>query len=177
MIYVISLGDSAMVKIGHGENPKNRVTQLQIGSPTPLILQWTHEGGDDLESHLHATFTEYRVRGEWFDLTPIGDVSAAVTAVRKAVEAIGPEMLKAARFRGEGITHPGQPPVQPVRRPLAPVHEQYTAEQVTSWDERFPSSAAQNVRQTADDRDVRLGCIRAWRGQCHRPTGTTCGCL
>jgi hypothetical protein len=58
---------------------------MQTGLPTVLSLLWTCLGGRDLERALHERFAPHRVRGEWFDLTPIGD---PVEVVRAAVAEI-----------------------------------------------------------------------------------------
>ncbi|MGP3737941.1 GIY-YIG nuclease family protein (plasmid) [Streptomyces sp. GDS52] len=203
MIYVISLDDSQVVKIGRGSDPEKRVAQLQIGSPAPLILQWVHEGGEELENHLHAVFQEYRLRGEWFDLTPLG---GAVAAVREAVEAAdGAQLQKPRRFRGPKVVHPAASAstMQPAPT-VTPLEEGQTWEErftpfrfeegktweelfppvspTVTWDERFPpgrSTAAaegEPLRRTAEGEPVRPGCIRAWQGRCRRPAGTTCDC-
>lgn len=179
MIYVISLDDSQIVKIGHGKDPRKRVEQLQIGSPKPLILQWVHEGDDKLENHLHAVFKEYRIRGEWFDLTPLGD---AVTAVREAVESVAGEQLqKPDRFRGPSVVHPVDTARTDQPAPVsAPSDEQEWArrfpplrsEWLRTWHERFPPVPS----ATASDREPRPGCIRSWKGECLKPAGMTCNC-
>lgn len=175
MIYVISQGESAIVKIGHGGNPKKRVTELQTGSPIPLVLQWTHEGDENLEGHLHAVFKEYRIRGEWFDLTPLGD---AVSAVQEAVgAAFGTEMLKPARFRGPKIFHPAVPAAKkPAARQVSvAVPVAVPPVSTRDWDSRFPP-LRQSVVRCGAGQDARPGCIRGWQGRCHRPAETTCGC-
>jgi hypothetical protein len=170
MIYVISLNDSHIVKIGHGGNPKKRVMELQIGSPTPLLLQWVHEGDEDLENHLHAVFREYRIRGEWFDLTPLGD---AVAAVQKAVAEAGElARVKPARFRGPAVVHPVTMAAEAPRR--SKPGTSFTSE--PSWERRFGAPQRSISSRANDARSTKPGCIRAWQGQCQRPAGTTCDC-
>lgn len=152
MIYVVSQGESAIVKIGRGGNPKKRVAELQTGSPAPLLLLWTCDGDEKLESHLHAVFGEYRVRGEWFDLTPLGD---AVAAVQSAVAEAPASLLKAPRFRGPAVVHPADK----------------AAARLLSWEERFPPPRLPTVRPAP-----KLGCIRAWKGECLRPADMLCDC-
>lgn len=86
--YLIGAEGSPLVKIGYATNPKKRLASLQTGQPMQLTLLWSHPV--DHEAALHERFAEYRVRGEWFDLTPLGD---PVAAVQSAVEAL--EMQKA----------------------------------------------------------------------------------
>ena len=94
MIYVIGTPGSAIVKIGHAASPDERLRTLQTGNPALLAVLWSHEGDSELEGHLHATFADYRVRGEWFDL---GHVPDAVEAVREAVSSSGSDLLPRPR--------------------------------------------------------------------------------
>lgn len=48
-----------------------------------LFLLWSCEG--DYEADLHVHFDAYHHRGEWFDLTPLGD---PIEVVKAAVEEI-----------------------------------------------------------------------------------------
>jgi hypothetical protein len=80
--YVIGAEGSPLVKIGFTSGtPKGRMSSLQTGIPMRLTLLWSTEG--DYERDLHIRFNEYRVIGEWFDLTPLGDPA---TVVISAVE-------------------------------------------------------------------------------------------
>lgn len=171
MIYVISLDDTQIVKIGYGGNPRKRVVELQTGNPVPLILRWVDEGDVELENHLHAVFKDYRIRGEWFDLTPLGD---AVAAVQGAVAQVaGQGLLKAARFRGPAVVHPAveaEPEDTQTPPPLAP-----SFQRALPWEERFPPSARTTVSHDTEQ-PPRTGCIRAWKGACLRPAGMVCNC-
>lgn len=84
-VYVIGMEGSPLVKIGHSNDPKGRLATLQTGLPATLTMLWHCEGGGSLERHLHREFKAQRVRGEWFDLTPLGDPAAVV---REAVQAV-----------------------------------------------------------------------------------------
>lgn len=80
--YLVGAEGSPLVKIGYtGGDPKKRLASLQTGQPMTLSLLWSV--GGDYEDALHQRFADYRVRGEWFDLTPLGD---PVAVVREAVE-------------------------------------------------------------------------------------------
>lgn len=82
--YVIGIEGSPLVKIGYTSvKPHERRGALQTGLPFELTLLWSIPG--DFESQLHDMFEEYRVRGEWFDLTSLGD---PVQVVRSAVAEI-----------------------------------------------------------------------------------------
>lgn len=104
MIYVIGPEESTIVKIGHTTGqPSFRLGNLQIGNPEQLVVRWACEGDQVLEKHLHAVFGDYWVRGEWFDLAPLGDpVQAVKDEARKAHKRLagGAELLAPARFRG-----------------------------------------------------------------------------
>lgn len=85
--YVIGIEGSPLVKIGYTSvTPHERRGALQTGLPFELTLLWSAPG--DFETQLHDMFEEYRVRGEWFDLTPLGDpvqvVRSAVAEIRMA---------------------------------------------------------------------------------------------
>lgn len=103
MIYVIAPAESTVVKIGHTINrPSERLGMLQTGNPTRLVVRWSAEGDKALESHLHAVFKDYRVRGEWFELASFGDpVQAVQDEVRKAADrqAAGGKLLVGDLFR------------------------------------------------------------------------------
>lgn len=83
--YMIGAEGSNLVKIGWAKEPKNRVSYLQIGSPLLLALLWSDEG--PYEGPLHQRFKDYRVRGEWFDLTSLGDPVEVVTAAVEEIKA------------------------------------------------------------------------------------------
>ena len=69
-VYVVK-HEHGYVKIGEAQNPTNRLSSLQIGSPYRLSLFTVIEiGGDSpaVESTLHEIYRRHRIRGEWFDL-------------------------------------------------------------------------------------------------------------
>lgn len=163
MIYVIGTPGAAVVKIGLTNAPlTERLSALQIGNPLPLAVLWNVEGDRALEDHLHATFHEYRIRGEWFDLEPLGD---AVAAVQKAVsEADTAAMLKAPHFRARPVVPPSvtSPPAR-----LLPVY--------SVWEQRFPAPRKPVEMTPSCDYTPKPQCERNWQGKCRRPAGTT-GC-
>ena len=57
-----------LYKIGFSNNPKPRETTLQSEKPSiKMVKIWNK----NIERKLHKLYSEYRVRGEWFNLTPI----------------------------------------------------------------------------------------------------------
>lgn len=169
MIYVIAPETSCVVKIGYTSNkPAGRIGTLQTGNPERLVVRWATEGEESLERHLHAVFKDYRVRGEWFDLSPLGD---PVQAVRDEVDkarhllAKGEGLLVGERFRDTSlradwdgfdeapdgvIWDPEVPPQMrrgsaifiPLSNPAQSWDERFPpVQRPQSWDERFPPPA------------------------------------
>jgi hypothetical protein len=95
--YLMGIEGSRLTKIGKAKHPKSRLEQLQTGQPATLSLLWTCSGF--YEGKLHRRFRGYRVRGEWFDLTPLGDPVEVVKAAVKEIEA-----AEAAKKRAGGDT-------------------------------------------------------------------------
>ncbi|MEW2402162.1 GIY-YIG nuclease family protein [Streptomyces sp. NPDC046862] len=80
--YLVGAEGSPLVKIGYTSGtPLKRLASLQTGQPMTLSLLWSVPV--DIEDDLHERFASYRVRGEWFDLTPLGD---AVEVVQSAAQ-------------------------------------------------------------------------------------------
>ncbi|CUW33334.1 GIY-YIG nuclease family protein [Streptomyces reticuli] len=120
-VYVVGSPGSPTVKIGFSTDPQKRLWSLQVGSPVPLVLLATFEGGRDLESALHRYFASRWKHGEWFEL---GD--AAVEKVRAAV-ALGIDRLQTSRaICSQSLT---------TGRLRAPI-----------WDDRFPTLVGQHAR-------------------------------
>lgn len=154
MIYIIAPEGSNTVKIGYtaGE-PARRVAGLQTGNPARLVLRWSGDGDQLLERHLHVVFNDYRVQGEWFDLSSFGD----------PVQAVKDEIHKAREFQSSGRTLlAGQPYRYPVLQSAQASHENGvtvvacdsdvppelirhgvfapSGESFSSFDDRFPPS-------------------------------------
>ncbi|MCY0930895.1 GIY-YIG nuclease family protein [Streptomyces sp. H27-H1] len=83
--YLVGVEGSPQTKIGRTTGAlKSRVSQLQTSHHARLLPLLDVEG--DYERALHERFAHYRVRGEWFDLTPLGD---PVTVVIAALAELG----------------------------------------------------------------------------------------
>lgn len=79
VIYFVQGSD--LIKIGRTYNLDDRLTKLQCGSPVPLTLLGTVEGGKRTESHLHELFHSLRHHGEWFRIEkPLLDYIKAATS-------------------------------------------------------------------------------------------------
>lgn len=81
-VYLVGSPLVTPVKIGTSRNPAQRLSDLQIGSPVPLLLLWRTPGTRELERMLHDYFVHYRTHGEWFDfgtLNPIAAVAGALS--------------------------------------------------------------------------------------------------
>ncbi|MFF5473368.1 GIY-YIG nuclease family protein [Streptomyces achromogenes] len=84
--YLIGMEGSSSVKIGYtSTNPRKRLAGLQTGQPMLLSLLWSCPG--NYEADLHARFSSYHQRGEWFDLSPLGDSVEVVKAAVAEMEA------------------------------------------------------------------------------------------
>lgn len=65
--FVLAEGTSPpLVKIGFARDLKKRVESLSTGCPHPLKVVGYVPGPIALEKELHARFSKFRVRGEWF---------------------------------------------------------------------------------------------------------------
>ena len=73
-LYIIQSDKTGDIKIGRSKNPKQRLKQLQTGSPHKLKLLLIVENRGDLEKNLHQRLRQYRNRrnGEWFDFDCTG---------------------------------------------------------------------------------------------------------
>jgi hypothetical protein len=83
--YLVAADGTHLVKIGIAKDPMRRLKELQTGQPMELHLLWSVAG--NYESDLHVHFGAYRVRGEWFDLTSLGDPIDVVKAAVGEIEA------------------------------------------------------------------------------------------
>jgi uncharacterized C2H2 Zn-finger protein len=70
-VYFINMENTTKFKIGYTKKePKKRMSNLQIGCPSKLVL-FKFIICDDpykLEQYLHECFAENNIRGEWYDM-------------------------------------------------------------------------------------------------------------
>lgn len=68
-VYFIRDAERPEVKIGYSYSPTTRMKALQCGHPRPLQLLGTIYGYRAEEAALHRKFKQYRLHGEWFQLS------------------------------------------------------------------------------------------------------------
>lgn len=81
----IAASDCGLYKIGMTTGkPKKRVSSLNTSSPTEITLEHSVfcEDCSQLESRLHDAFDEFRVKGEWFELSQ-GNLGRAIVFMDK----------------------------------------------------------------------------------------------
>ena len=92
------------IKIGlsHG-SPKNRMAQLQTGSPVELNLLHFFKAERKVESELHARFMHIHERGEWFreteellDFISVLKQNGKIPMIQKEFDHILSELMKSA---------------------------------------------------------------------------------
>jgi hypothetical protein len=69
-IYFVTARELNRVKIGWSDNPARRFSKMQSDSPVALTFERQMDGGVQEEFELHGRFTEHRLAGEWFSLSP-----------------------------------------------------------------------------------------------------------
>ena len=80
MIYFIHDAPSRAIKIGHGWNPRSRLSTFQISTPNKLVLLGTIPGTKRIEEKVHELVCKHCapepgetyarplwIQGEWFD--------------------------------------------------------------------------------------------------------------
>ena len=71
-IYLIE-SDQGHVKIGYSQDPESRLSQLQTAHSKPLVLKYTREidqaATATMERIIHEQLKQYRMSGEWFDIS------------------------------------------------------------------------------------------------------------
>lgn len=87
LLYVIG-PECGPWKIGISDNPRGRLTELQVGSPIPLRIH--HEmlvhDAHGIEKAVHAELEQSRLHGEWFSC-PLSDVIGVIRWVMKNLPA------------------------------------------------------------------------------------------
>lgn len=87
-VYFITAREAGTVKIGNSLEPHGRLRELQTSCPHKLKLEAMIPGAFAEEGDLHWRFSEARIQGEWFALTPeIEELIASNPAKPKPVTA------------------------------------------------------------------------------------------
>jgi hypothetical protein len=67
-IYFITDYDYKYVKIGKSDHPRDRLKELQTGSPIRLQVSYIFRNvGPMIEYQLHRLFSKYNIHNEWFN--------------------------------------------------------------------------------------------------------------
>lgn len=69
-IYFILCQATGRVKCGVANEPRTRIVNLQVGSPTPLKLIAEIDGDDAKEQLIHQRLDRWHIHGEWFHFVP-----------------------------------------------------------------------------------------------------------
>jgi hypothetical protein len=72
LVYVIKNSITGLIKIGITNNLKRRLNQLECATGCELEVVFCSPVSDnskDLEKYLHTRFSDFRCRGEWFDVS------------------------------------------------------------------------------------------------------------
>jgi hypothetical protein len=69
-IYFVLCQMTGRVKCGIAANPRARLADLQVGSPTVLQLIGEMSGDVSKEKAIHRKMARWRVHGEWFHYVP-----------------------------------------------------------------------------------------------------------
>ena len=73
-LYIIGSDNTSPIKLGIANNPKKRIKQLQTGNSEKLsihhTLQLPYDNCRTFERILHYSLRRYRLKGEWFDMSP-----------------------------------------------------------------------------------------------------------
>lgn len=82
-IYVVGTAWGLPVKIGVAQDIGKRLATLQAGNPQSLSVFWESPECDDVyavENHIHRSFGDKHVRGEWFEVEELSQITSAFDA-------------------------------------------------------------------------------------------------
>jgi hypothetical protein len=81
-VYFVVCRHAAMVKIGWSQQPARRLSDLQTGSPLPLVLAGSFAGTKWDETNVHREVWQDRSHREWYHLTG----TVRLVATRRGVD-------------------------------------------------------------------------------------------
>ena len=73
-VYVIKNNDTCRIKVGVAQNVNKRLSQLQTGSDSELVLVYRSvicSNAFDVEKFMHNKFKNNHIRGEWFNVSEL----------------------------------------------------------------------------------------------------------
>lgn len=69
-VYFIVDESHQLLKIGYSKDPEQRLNQLKTANSGKLILAKVIRGDQKTERDYHKLFARYKIRREWFCLSP-----------------------------------------------------------------------------------------------------------
>lgn len=69
-LYFIQEGANGSIKIGRTRSPTSRIVRFQTGNPRKLRFLHFEEGAGWQEAFWQVLFSDYHIRGEWFEPRP-----------------------------------------------------------------------------------------------------------
>lgn len=129
MIYFIRNGDSGGIKIGVSDDPKTRLSSLQVGAENELELLCVINGDSNKEKELHQQFKTEQIRGEWFN--PSERLLAFIKENKKS-KAINNIKNKTIPIK-KNKKHPKTPPIINVKLKHIPQKRLYTVSEAAEY--------------------------------------------
>jgi len=96
--WIYFIEGAGKVKIGYSQSPEDRLKDLQVGSPVPLVLFARMRGGPETEAELHSKFRWALSHGEWYYFT-----DALKTHIESYAEILEDELLIDGQFVKIGV--------------------------------------------------------------------------
>lgn len=97
-VYFVTTAEGKRVKIGYTRHdPRQRLRELQCGSPFELCIIATEPGSASDERMLHERFAGHRLHGEWFEMT-VELKQHIIEVNRQTYEQMGGESPRWARL-------------------------------------------------------------------------------
>jgi hypothetical protein len=100
-VYFIECAAASAIKIGFSTEVARRLSTLQSGSPTPLVLLLAVPGTAEDETRLHTMFAGERRSGEWFNAD--GPVRTFVDLLARLPEEGAAEKLRSEPSLDESV--------------------------------------------------------------------------
>jgi hypothetical protein len=108
VVYFVRCTSTDLVKVGYASHMPSRLSELQTGSASELVLERTIAAVDRAEEkQLHARFAAKRVHREWFRLTreEVAAVGENVTAAERRLRGVIYDAVRDAYPIGDGFAY------------------------------------------------------------------------